>query len=94
MKGAVWQFWIFGTVAFFIAIMIYFTMTPFFNTLTDVARTTGNFTTTGVNISFHNMLTRNANLWNLWPIAVGALVYLIFFVAASEEDELQRVGRF
>lgn len=94
MKGAVWSFWIFGTVAFFIAILIYFTMTPFLNTLTDVVRTTGNFTTTGVNTSFHNMIEYNSNLWNLWPIAVGAIVYLIFFVAASEEDELQKVGRF
>ena len=93
MKGAVWEFWIFGTVASFIAIMIYYVFTPFLTQLTSSASTIGNFTTQTVNTSFHDTLTYNTNLWNLWPIAVIAIVFLIFFIAANDEDEL-RTGRF
>lgn len=91
MRGDVWEFWIFGMVAFFIAIIIYFTITPFFETLITTVTTggVGNFTTTAINTSYHRTVTYTFTLWNLWPLAVGGLVLLLFFIAASEEEKLQ-----
>ena len=91
MKGAVWEFWILGTVAVFIAILIFYTFTPMLNMLTDTA-TTHTFTTPAVNTSFHNMLDYNMNLWNLWPIAVGVVVFLIIFAVSGDEEEFKRFG--
>jgi hypothetical protein len=93
-RGAVWEFWIFGMVAGFIGILVYFTMTPFLNRLISDASTIGNFTTTTVNTSFHNTLTYVSNLWDLWPIAILAIVFLLFFIASSEEEKLETTGRF
>ena len=93
MRGAMWEFWIFGTVAAFIALMIWMPLTPFFNLFTAEAARMGSFADPTINTSFHNTLTYNTNLWNLWPIAIVAMVFLLFFIAASGDDELEQLRR-
>lgn len=89
MKGSVWEMWIYGMVALFIAIVVYFAFTPFMTTLTNTAASTGNFTTQTINTSFHQTLTRNMNMWDFWPVVIGVVVLILIFIVASKDDEFK-----
>ena len=90
MKGALWEFWIIGVITIFIGASFFLMFTPMLETLNSAAYTAGNFTHTATNTSFHNSLQFLQNQWALVPIIMGALILLIWFIAASDEDELNR----
>jgi hypothetical protein len=92
MKGAIWEFWFFGLIGAVITIIIFFSFTPFINQLTDSVSAIGNFSQApNINVSFHEALERNTTLWNLWPLAGLGLIFLIFFIGASEDRDNRRL---
>ncbi len=80
----------FGLIAAFIAVMAFYTFTPFIEQLTDSAKANTNFTAT-INASATDTYETLQIYWGMWPVAMIALVMLIWFIAASDDE--QRVSR-
>lgn len=91
MKGAVWEFWLFGLIGAILTIIIFYSFTPFINQLTDSASAIGNFNNTALNDTFQTALIRNTTLWNLWPLAALGLIFLLFYIGASEDKDNRRL---
>ena len=87
-----WESWFYILAVVFMVIVMFFTMTPFMNTITDTVDTVGNFTHTATNTSYHNMLENVSVMWNLWPVAAVSLALIMLFYFASEESEQARIG--
>ena len=87
-----WESWFYILAVVFMVIVMFFTMTPFMNTITDTVDTVGNFTHTATNTSYHNMLENVSVMWNLWPVAAVSLALIMLFYFASEESEQGRIG--
>jgi len=86
----IWEYWLYGLVALFLTVTVFFTTTPFINELTDSSDAVADFSDAATNTSFNNLIEHTSNMWNLWPVAAGALILLIIFYFASEENEYER----
>jgi len=83
----IWENWIWGLVAAFIIILIFYTFTPFINQLNTEAATNANFSHTTTNTSYHNLLGYVSNIWDLWPIAAMVVAFLLLFYFTGEDDD-------
>jgi hypothetical protein len=86
MKGTLHLIWIFGMVSLFIAIVGYYTLTPFVEDMLTAARPLANFTDAYTNTSVHSTMDHAKRYWDMWPVAVAALLMLVFFIVASDDE--------
>jgi hypothetical protein len=83
---------IYGTATIFVVLVLWFCTTMFFNQFTATVSATGNFSDTAINTSFQNMVTRNTNMWNLWPIVAIVMAFIFLYLIASNEDDYKAGG--
>ena len=85
----IFDFWISALVALFITITLFGLTTPAYNEISNTFDSTSDFLHSPTNTSWNQAREYNDNMWNMWPIGAGIIVFLVLIIAGGDEEELR-----
>jgi len=85
----IYHFWISGMVALFTVIALFATTTPAFDSLSASINTT-TFATVSTDDYFHSQVSYISNMWQLWPLVAGIMVFVAVLIGTAQEEDIMR----
>ena len=85
----IFDFWVSAMIALFVTITLFGLGTPAYNEISTTFGEVGDFMHVPTNNSWIQTREYNDNMWNLWPLGAGVIVFLVLMIAGGDEDELR-----
>lgn len=82
------DYWVYGLIGLFLVIVVFMTVTPAINDF-YAATNMFNFSHSSTNTSLTLLKTYNKNMWDVWPIVAGAIVFIVIFYFAAESGKAE-----